>query len=1166
MAEPQVTFARLLRKLRIDARLTQEDLAEAASLSPRTISDLERGVHLTAQKETARLLADALHLTGVASAEFMAVARTRTPRRIRTSSAPAATWTAPGHPSPDEGRLEMVTTLCPRCGQRNPTQVRFCVHCGVQLEIECAACGTRQPPEARFCSVCGQAAAPTAVPAGRVPRRISEKVQAVRLPIEGERKRVSVLFCGVAPLAAHDEELGPEESHLFISRFFRMALREVHRYEGTINQFFGTGFMALFGAPIAHEDHARRAILAALGVTARAETKVSIGINSGLVIVGTIGDDLRVDYIASGDTTVLAYRLNTAAAPGAVLVSQATARLVSGYFQMEQLSPAQIEGQMVYPLRVLGLGTRTEQIVPGQELSPFTGRNQELAGLHRALEAVTGSSGQVVGLTGDPGLGKSRLVWEFCRAVQDDVTLLEGRCPSYGSNIPYLLLRELVRSACGIAVDDSLDQVARKTELTVKTFGLDVSLAHNLLHIFSETTGEQELAGLDPQAIRARTFHALSQLLITQAAHRPLVLLVEDLQWIDRTSEGFLAEFTDELPSVPVMLLGTYRPDYRPPWSGKSFTSQLALHPLSAADGEAIVAWVLGDDDGVAAIAARGEGNPFFLEELARAIRDQTTDKGEAIVPETVQQVLAARIDRLDADQKTALQLAAVLGREFSMELAAEAWDGSAPLEARLQELKRLEFLRERHGAPERTFVFEHALTCDVAYDSMLHARRRQLHGRASAALERSQASQRFEHCELLAYHYLRSTDPARAIPYLVAAGDQAREKYANQEAIAVYTQAMDLVEQSGLCQLPDSYVALCEGLGIVLVRLSRYDTAIDTYRKGLDIIHDLFQKAHFHVLCAEAEEGAHHYENALTQCDLAEQALGPISDKPDNRLLSSWFDIQHKRMNILYWLIDTERYGQLIEQVRPLVETYGSAKQRVDFLLGVRGWNLRKQRYLATAETLELARAAHAIAKADPTYSGWTGFNLGFTLIWHEDLEEATEMLQESLQEGKRRGDVALQSRSLTYLMVAARKRRDADVVKKATGPVIQQARNASLPEYEAMAIANRAWVAWRGGEEGRAAADARAALEMFKRLPVTYPFDWMALWPLLAMALTSQQIEQAVHYARGMLPPPQQLLREPACTLLDSAIRAWDSGLSARSECLLTRAVSAAIELGYL
>jgi tetratricopeptide (TPR) repeat protein len=390
-----------------------------------------------------------------------------------------------------------------------------------------------------------------------------------------------------------------------------------------------------------------------------------------------------------------------------------------------------------------------------------------------------------------------------------------------------------------------------------------------------------------------------------------------------------------------------------------------------------------------------------------------------------------------------------------------------------------------------------------------------------------------------------------------------------NQEAIAAYSQAIGLIEQLDDESRPDTYAAICENLGVVLVRLSRYDEATDAYHKGLTMATDAFQRAHLHALCSEAEEGAHRYPEALAQCDLAEQALGPAPDEPERQWLSSWFDIQDERMGILYWLNDTEGYGQLIERVRPFVEAHGSAEQRMSFFLSLLGWSLCRDRYLANDETLEFARAAYAIAQADPSASRWAVFNFAFTLLWHGDLDEATAMLHESLREAEHCGDSALRSRSLTYLMVAARKRGDVDAVRDAIGPVIERAREASLPEYEAMAIANRAWVAWRSGEEQMAATDAQAALDMWEGLPVRYFYDWMALWPLVAMALASGKVEEAVERARGMLPPPQQRLQEPVATLVSRAIHAWDAEQVTEAEELLRRAVraaGAADDLGYL
>ncbi len=1099
--QPALSFAALLRKLRTEARLTQEELAEAASVSPRSVSDLERGIHATAHKDTALLLANALNLTEPVRELFVAAARGRRP-----------------------------------------------------VEDVLAAWEGRTPDAAQT--------------AGSTPRDYSEQILAFRGAVEGERKQVTVLLCDLVTSSDPVVEPGPEAAEVVADRFLRFALDEVHRYEGTINQVRRDGFTALFGAPISHEDHARRAVLAALGIAAGAEARVRIGINSGPVVVGAISDDLQVECTPVGDTTVLAARLQAAAPPGAVLVSQRTAGLVRGHFRVEEVAPVKIEERTLYPVLVHGLETRIASVASADELSPFTGRDREMGELRRALEVVAGGEGQVIGLVSDPGLGKSRLAFEFRRPAGRHAAVIEARCLSYGASIPYLPLFELVRNVCGITVNDAPDRVASKIELRVKALELDISLAHYLRHAFGMAAGDPELAALDPQAIRHHAFEALRRLLVAEAGHRPLVVLVEDLHWIDQTSEDFLAEFVDELPSVPIMLLVTYRSGYLPRWIGKSFASQLALRPLSLASSHEIVDSILaGTDLGVrAAIAARGEGNPFFLEELARTIPGHAVDAADVTVPETIQQVLAARIDRLSADQKAAIQLAGVLGREFTLELAGQIWDANVPLEGRLQELKGLEFFRERHDAAERTFVFKHALTREVAYNGIPPARRRHLHGRAGAALEHSQASQRFEHWELLAYHYSHSAEPARAIPYLAAAGDRARDRYANEEAITVYSQAVSLIEETGGDQWPDTYGAICESLGSVLERRSRHDEAIAAYRKGLSVARGAFLTAHLHVLCAGAESAAHRYSEALAECDLAEQALGPASDRPERQWLSPWFDIQEMRMGILYWLGATEAYALLMERVRPFAEAHGSAEQRMSFFLSLQGWSMRRDRFVASDQTLEYARAAYAIARADPSSWRWAVFNYAFALLWHEDLDEATAMLRQSVRTAEQCGDTELRSRSLTYLMVAARKLGDVDGVRKAIPSVIEEAREASLPEYEAMAIANRAWVAWRSGQEETATADAQAALEKWGKLPRRYWCDWMALWPLLAMALASKQVQQAAEYACQMLSSSQQPLREPAQTLLDSAVHAWDNGQLAETEELLRRAAQAAGDLGYL
>ena len=648
------------------------------------------------------------------------------------------------YPSPESKAvyLEILRTSPPSKNDEPPRRGRGKVAPVIAGALlvggKCDDCGANLPQYSKFCPECGHAVETTPSPSAYTPRHLSDQILAIRSAIEGERKQVSVLFCDIFRSPELAAQAGPDEYHRVVDRFFELALAEIHRYEGTVNQFLGDGFMALFGAPIAHEDHARRAALAALSVKERSEIDVRIGINSGSVIVGAIGDDLRMDYTATGDTTVLAARLHGAARPGDVLVSTATARYLRGYFDLEETEPLTIDERTVHTSRVIGRGPRTSPIDEAhQQLTPFSGRDEELESLREALRAAA-TQGQVIGVSGDPGLGKSRLAYELQLAAEAGTVALQGRCLPFGTAVPYLPILDLVRQACGIWPDDDRESVGAKIGATLEELRLDPDFGPYLHHALDVTSGDAQLLALETATIKGRTFEALRKLLLAKAS-RSLLLVIEDAHWIDRTSEEFLTELVDELPSVPVLLLATYRPGYNPPWLGKSYVTQIALRPLSREAGERIVAAILGEaNDATARIVGRGEGNPFFLEELARAARQQSDSSSDGSVPTTVQDVLAARIDGLDAGDKSAVRVASVLGREFSLDLLESVWDGDGPLLPALDELKRREFLHEQHGGTERTFVFKHALTRDVAYDGLLEERRRSLHARAGAADRKS--------------------------------------------------------------------------------------------------------------------------------------------------------------------------------------------------------------------------------------------------------------------------------------------------------------------------------------------------------------------------------------------------------------------------------------------
>jgi class 3 adenylate cyclase/tetratricopeptide (TPR) repeat protein len=710
---------------------------------------------------------------------------------------------------------------CPRCQAENRPDRRFCGECGAPLVIPCPVCGFSNEPAEKFCGGCGKPLSTAgaisdprfASPGSYTPKHLAEKILTSRSALQGERKWVTVLFCDIANSTPLAERLGPEGMHVLLDRFFELAVEEVHRYEGTVNQFLGDGFMALFGAPLAHEDHALRAILTALaiqralpeqgaelGLPPGEELSLRMGVNSGPVVVGKIGDNLRMDYTAVGDTTHLAARLQQLAEPGAILASEVTSRQVRGYVRLESVGPLPAKGiaQPVAAYKVLGLEPRRSSLeaLGERSLADFVGRNRELADLHELLAQVERGQGQVVGIVGEPGVGKSRLVYELRQSlVGGQVTYLEGRCLSYGGNIPYLPVVDQLRNNCGITETDPPDVIAQKVRVALEELGLNPEQgAPYLLHLLGLKDGAEQIEALTAEAIKERTFDTLQQMSLLGSRRRPLILAVEDLHWIDKTSEEYFASLVENLAAASILLLTTHRPGYRPPWLEKSYASQLSLRPLTPADSLSVMHSVvqrqrLSDALG-RTILERAEGNPFFLEELTRAVVEQGERADRPELPDTVQAVLMARIDRLADEPKRLLQTASVLGREFSSRLLGVISEGAGGLEAHLRQLKRIEFIYEQSGGEEPVYVFKHALTQEVAYASLLTFQREALHASAGRALEMLYVDRLEVVHDRLAYHYSKTQEREKAVEYLTRVAEKAAGIDAHAEAVAALEEA----------------------------------------------------------------------------------------------------------------------------------------------------------------------------------------------------------------------------------------------------------------------------------------------------------------------------------------------------------------------------------------
>jgi len=689
-------------------------------------------------------------------------------------------------------------------------------------------------------------------PLSYTPRHLAEKILTSRSALEGERKQVTVLFCDLANSTPIAERLGPEHMHTLLNRFFELALHEVHRYEGTINQFLGDGFMALFGAPLAHEDHARRGVLSALalqrtlqeadlGKPYEMECAFRMGLNSGLVVVGSIGDNLRMDYSAVGDTTNLASRLQDMAEPGTILISESTSRLVQGAVRLKALPPVQVKGktELVPLYKVIGTLPRRSPIASRSErtLSPFVGRERELATLEALFAQVEAGHGQVVGIVAEAGGGKSRLLYEFRQRLQEKrVTYLEGRCLSYGSSIPYHPLIDVLRHNCDISETESPETLREKVSMALHEVGMDpATSAPYLLQLLGVKAGTVSLAVLTPEAIRTRTFETLKQMSLKGSQQRPLLVEIEDLHWIDQTSEAYLSSLVESLTGASILLLITYRPGYRPPWVEKSYATQVSLPNLTPQHAITIV-HSTGPQQALPQhlrqmIVDKAEGNPFFLEELTHAVIEQGDLQKEVVIPDTIQGVLSARIDRLPEAHKRLLQTASVLGREFAPRLLQALWEELAPLEPLLLDLKRLEFLYERIGNTEPAYVFKHALTQDVAYDSLLLSRRQVLHATAGHALERLYPDGLVEHAEALAHHFTLGAVWEKAFIYLARAGDKARQVYANQEALAFYTHAIEVSTRVTPVLDAAHLLPVYEGRGLAWRFLDKPEEAITDFQ-----------------------------------------------------------------------------------------------------------------------------------------------------------------------------------------------------------------------------------------------------------------------------------------------------------------------------------------------
>ena len=749
---------------------------------------------------------------------------------------------------------------CPRCQFENPDDNRFCGGCGAPLDKTCPSCGHANPSNSRFCGDCGTelaGAEPTgrasfAVPQSYTPQHLADRIRTARDAVEGERKQVTVLFADIQGSLELIRGSDPERVHELLDSAIRTMMEAVHRYEGTVNKVLGDGIMALFGAPLAHEDHAVRACYAALAMqdaihrsaeevrrTHGVEMQVRVGLNSGEVVVRAIGNDLTMDYDAIGETTHLAGRMEQLAVPGTIRITGDTLQLAEGFVQVNGLGPIPVKG-LEAPIEVFELTGATTvrtrfQAALARGLSRFIGRQTEIEALGRALDRAGGGDGQIVAVIGEAGVGKSRLFYEFTHSHRTEGWLvLESGSVSYGKATAYLPIIDLLKAYFRIEGRDDARQIREK--VTGKLLTLDEGLKPLLtpfLTLFDVAVDDEAWQALDPSQHRRRTLDAVKTLLLRESAVQPLAVVFEDLHWIDGETQVFLDSLVESLPASRILLLANYRPEYSHGWGSKTFYSQRRIDPLPAESADELLVAMLGEDAALAplreTLIERTAGNPFFLEESVRTLVEagilsgapgayQLTDEAATVeVPATVQGVLAARIDRLPADNKRLLQTAAVIGKDVPYDLLlAIAETPEEELRRGLSELQTAEFVYETRLFPDPEYTFKHALTYEVAYGSLLGERRRKLHQAIAEHIEAASVSRPGEQFERLAHHYTEAGLTEQAVDYWQRAGQRAIERLANAEAVGSLTRGLELLED--LPETPDrarQELAIQLGLGV---------------------------------------------------------------------------------------------------------------------------------------------------------------------------------------------------------------------------------------------------------------------------------------------------------------------------------------------------------------
>ncbi len=1054
--------------------------------------------------------------------------------------------------------------------------------------MKCAHCGTDSPSGMRYCGGCAAPLTPLGpeleetrgLGSAVVPGATLESAAADPGLPDGERKLVTILFADVAGFTALAETLDPEEVRDLLNSLFDRLVPCVERYGGTVDKFIGDEVMALFGAPVAHENDPERAVRCALDMRAAVDAfnrewgaglAIHVGVNTGRVLAGFVGVGSGSAYSVMGDAVNVAARLTKVAGLGGILIGPDTARLAGHLFEFAAAGSINVKGREgpVVAHRVLGVLRRLDPSGRGRARrldSPLVGRDAERAAFVAALDRLGAGEGCVLSIVGEAGLGKSRLVAEVRHeASTRDLTWLEGRSAAYGGSMSYGPFLEIIRADSDISLDD--DAAVGAAKLDSRVLGLLPDERERIVPVLTMLLGlpvpdefVNKIRGLGGEETGRRIFHSLRRYVEGLAAKRPVVMVFEDVHWLDGSSSATLERLVPLSTQLPILfcIVGRLEPGStteRLREAGRGLLedryTEIDLSPLPTGAVFELVRNLVGVSDSASGlghiIQTRAEGNPFFVEEVIRALielggleRDgdggwRTTERASEIrLPDTIENVILARVDRLEDSAKHVIKVASVIGRIFAHRVLAGVTRDLGRLEEDLDELASVEMIRERRRSPEIEYVFQHALVQEAAYGSLLKRQRRHLHQAVAEAIESLFADNLVLFYSPLAHHYTKAELWDRAREYLLKAGERTLSIAADAEAIAYFESALE------------AQVAFARSRPDLASEIDAIDRA-RLWRKVAAV--RLKQRLVPECLAAVEEAEAELERSRQESCEWWQE----------------WIEVELQKALALYFLGSEGPLSSLLDALEPTVRQRGTPLQHSQFLHAVVRARNRRERFRPTAKTLDYSRAAAAsdsviIHEPDSGRFGW-----GFCLLLSDRLDEAEEVLPEALALAEEAGDTMAQAMVLAYMGCLQRRRHNVRRVAELSERCISAAREGAVTLYEGVAKANLSWVGLFEGDVSATERLARDGLLDMTSSTVAYPFTWLARWPLIGVLLSRGDLAEAAEHAAAMRESTQQELPPELAQALAETVTAWGEGRSVAAGDSLRAAHALADSLGY-